>query len=80
MIATVLICGWVVLAQILQSIPSKDNHWGRAYFLIAIGIPALGVATYSGRVCAVLLGLGVGIAVLRWPLYPVENWLKEKAL
>ena len=80
MIATVLICGWVVLAQILQSIPSRDNHWGRAYFLIAVGIPTLGIATYSGGVWAAVLGLGVGIAVLRWPLYRGVNWLKEKAL
>ena len=41
MMATVLICGWVVLAKILQSIPSKDNHWRRTYVLIAVGIAVL---------------------------------------
>jgi hypothetical protein len=80
MMATVLICGWVVLAKILQSIPSKDNHWRRAYVLIAVGIPTLGMATYSGGVWAAVLGLGVGIAVLHWPLYRSVGWLKEKEL
>jgi len=48
--------------------------------LIALGIPTLGMATFSGGVWAAVLGLGVGIAVLRWPLYRGMNWLKEKAL
>ena len=32
---------WVVLAAILATIPSNDNHWRRAYMLMAVGAPIL---------------------------------------
>ena len=32
---------WLVSANVLGLIPSKDNHWTRAYVLIALGIPLL---------------------------------------
>ena len=36
-----LIGAWVVLAFVMAVIPSRDNHWRRAYLLMAVGFPAL---------------------------------------
>jgi hypothetical protein len=30
---------WLILANVLAMIPSNDDHWRRAYFLIAVGLP-----------------------------------------
>ena len=32
---------WLLIANVLAMIPSKDNHWTRAYWLIGFGIPIL---------------------------------------
>ncbi|MDG1520495.1 MAG: DUF2484 family protein, partial [Yoonia sp.] len=36
---------WLVAANVMAMIPSKDNLWQRAYLLIAVGIPLLGWLT-----------------------------------
>ncbi|MEO0929933.1 MAG: DUF2484 family protein, partial [Pseudomonadota bacterium] len=36
-----LLCLWVVIAFVMAAIPSDDNHWRRAYVLIALGLPLL---------------------------------------
>lgn len=73
------ICGWVVLAFVLQLIPSKDSHWARAYGLIAIGVPLLVWATLQGGPWVGLFGLVVGLLVLRWPVVYLLRWLRRTA-
>ncbi|WP_375254876.1 DUF2484 family protein [Yoonia sp.] len=69
---------WVVLAFILSVIPSTDNHWRRAYVLMAIGVPVLIWVTWQNGVMMGLLGLLVGGLVLRWPVYFLWRWLQER--
>ena len=69
---------WVVLAFILSVIPSTDNHWRRAYVLIAIGVPVLIWVTWQEGIWMGLLGLFVGGLVLRWPVYFLWRWLQER--
>ncbi|OIQ44382.1 MAG: hypothetical protein BM558_08140 [Roseobacter sp. MedPE-SW] len=66
---------WALLANLLAMLPSKDNHWRRAYVLMAIGIPLLGYVVYEN---GPWWGLGVlcaGMSVLRWPLVYLGRWL-----
>lgn len=77
-LAIVLVCGWVVLAQVMQAIPSKDNHWRRAYILIGIGIPLLGISTFLGGPIIGLMGLAVGMSVLRWPVWYGVKWMRSR--
>ncbi|MCF6445233.1 DUF2484 family protein [Nereida sp. MMG025] len=77
-LAIVLICGWIVLAQVMQAIPSNDNHWRRAYVLIGVGIPLLGYATFLGGPWVGVIGLGVGMTVLRWPVWYGVKWLRRR--
>ena len=37
-----LACVWAIVANVLSLLPSRDNHWMRAYVLIALGIPLAG--------------------------------------
>ena len=68
---------WALAANILALIPSRDNHWTRAYMLIALGIPLLGYVTYENGPwwgLAVLLG---GMSVLRWPVIYLGRWIRR---
>lgn len=69
---------WALAANVLAMIPSRDNHWTRAYVLIALGIPLLGYVTYENGPwwgLAVLLG---GMSVLRWPVIYLGRWLRQR--
>lgn len=69
---------WGVVANVLAMIPSKDNHWRRAYFLIAFGVPILGYVTYQNGPWIGLLVLAAGMSVLRWPVIYLTRWTKAK--
>ncbi|UWR04115.1 DUF2484 family protein [Ruegeria conchae] len=69
---------WGVVANILAMLPSKDNHWKRAYFLIAVGIPILGYVTYESGPWIGLVVLAAGMSILRWPVIYLTRWTKAK--
>ncbi|WP_417719929.1 DUF2484 family protein [Salipiger sp.] len=71
----ILACLWAILANIAAMVPSKDNHWTRAYVLIAIGIPLLGYVTWENGPWIGLLVLLAGMSVLRWPMRHLLRWL-----
>lgn len=67
---------WLVAANILAMLPSRDNHWRRAYALIAIGVPLLGWITLAHGPWIALLFLAAGASVLRWPVIYLTRWIK----
>ncbi|MFD1344715.1 DUF2484 family protein [Litorisediminicola beolgyonensis] len=69
--------GWLALANLLAMIPSKDNHWTRAYVLIALGLPLLAWVFWQNGVWVGLLVLAAGASVLRWPLRYLWAWLRR---
>lgn len=75
-LSLILACFWAISANVLAMTPSKDNHWRRAYILIAIGIPLLGFVTYENGPWYGLAVLLAGMSVLRWPLIYLGRWLK----
>ena len=74
----ILICLWVVLAFVMAAFPSTDNHWRRAYVLIAVGLPVLVWIFWAEGLWTGLLGLLVGGVVLRWPVYFLWRWLRQR--
>lgn len=76
-VSLMLACAWIVVANVLALIPSRDNHWSRAYLLIALGVPLLGWVTWDNGPWVGLLCLAAGASVLRWPLYFFGRWLKS---
>lgn len=78
-LSLLLACLWIILANVLGMIPSRDNHWRRAYVLIAMGIPLLGFVTYqNGPWWGMALLIG-GMSVLRWPLVYLARWVRGRA-
>ncbi|NEX47816.1 DUF2484 family protein [Pseudotabrizicola algicola] len=69
---------WLVLANVIAMLPSRDHHWRAAYVLIAVGIPLVGwVTAQSGPIWGLLI-LAAGASVLRWPLVYFWRWIKGK--
>ncbi len=71
-------CLWLIAANVLAVIPSRDGQWTRAYALVALGIPLLGWVTYENGPVLGLIGLAAGISVLRWPVYMLGLWLRRR--
>ena len=75
-----LICAflWLIAANLIAMLPSRDKHWRAAYGLIALGVPILGWVTFTGGPLwglAVLIG---GASVLRWPLVYLWRWARRQ--
>jgi hypothetical protein len=75
----VLVCLWFVVANVLAMLPSSDNHWRRAYFLIAVGIPLLGYVTYENGMFVGLIVLAAAASILRCPVIFLWRWLRRGA-
>ena len=73
-----LICAiiWLVVANVMAMIPSRDNLWQRAYFLMALGLPLLIWLFYQNGIFVGLLFLAGAISVLRWPMIYLARWLR----
>lgn len=75
-LSLILVFLWGILANVAAMVPSQDNHWRRAYVLIAIGIPLLGFVTYQNGPWVGLVVLAAGMSVLRWPVIYLGRWLR----
>ena len=69
---------WLVVANLLAMLPSRDNHWSRAYVLIAAGIPLLGWLTWENGPWVGLLALAAGVSILRWPVRYLGRWMRRR--
>lgn len=73
----IALCFWLVAANLAAMIPSKDNHWRRAYILIALGVP-LFIWIFSENPAWIgMLALLAGISVLRWPAIYLARWARR---
>ncbi|WP_104018628.1 DUF2484 family protein [Roseovarius nitratireducens] len=74
----ILACVWALAANVLAMLPSRDNHWRRAYALIALGVPVLGLVAWQHGPWLGLLVLAAGMSVLRWPVIYLARWLRQQ--
>jgi hypothetical protein len=69
---------WLILANVLAMIPSIDDHWRRAYFLIAVGLPLwVRLLIQNGPFVAIVV-LGAAASVLRWPVRYLLRWVRRQ--
>ncbi|MGY3439473.1 MULTISPECIES: DUF2484 family protein [unclassified Marinovum] len=73
-----LACLWALAANVLAAMPSNDNHWRRAYVLIALGVPLLGYVTFENGPWVGLFVLAAGMSVLRWPVIYLSRWMRRQ--
>lgn len=75
-LSLILACLWALAANFLAMLPSRDNHWRRAYVLMALGVPILGYVTYQNGPVLGLVVLLAGMSVLRWPVIYLGSWIR----
>jgi ABC-type spermidine/putrescine transport system permease subunit I len=69
---------WLILANVLAMIPSNDDHWRRAYFLIAVGLPLwVWLLIQNGPFVAIVV-LAAAASVLRWPVRYLLRWVRRQ--
>lgn len=73
----VLALVWLVLANVLAMLPSRDSHWRRAYMLIALGMPLLVWVVAQNGIWVGLLVLAAAMSVLRWPVIYLGRWVRR---
>lgn len=69
---------WLLAANVLALIPSRDHHWTRAYVLIGVGVPLLGWVVLQNGPWVGLLCLAGGASVLRWPVIYLWRWVRAR--
>ncbi len=69
---------WFIAANLAAMVPSRDNHWTRAYALIACGVPLLGWLTVANGPVVGVLALAAGASVLRWPIVHFWRWTRRQ--
>ncbi len=74
----ILACIWLIAANLIAMLPSRDHHWRAAYGLIALGIPLLGWVTWTDGPVIGGLMLAAGASVLRWPVIFLWRWVKRQ--
>jgi hypothetical protein len=70
-------CLWLIVANLIAMLPSRDHHWRAAYALIAVGIPILGWLTYQNGPWVGLAALVAGASLLRWPVIYLWRWARR---
>ena len=78
--ALILAAVWALVANVLAMTPSRDHHWRNAYMLIAVGIPIVGLVTWTHGPWVGLLVLAGGMSVLRWPVIYLGRWIRRVTL
>ena len=76
--AMVAACLWVLAAAVAGMIPSRDNHWTRAYALMAVFVPLLLWVLLRDGWGWGLVVLACGLSVFRWPVIHLLRWLKAR--
>ena len=66
---------WLIAANVLAMIPSNDDHWRRAYILIAVGVPLWVWLLIQSGIVVALLVLAAAASVLRWPVRYLVRWI-----
>ena len=72
-----LACLWLIVANLIAMLPSRDHHWRAAYALIAVGIPVLGWLTWGAGPFWGMAFRAAGASLLRWPLVHLWRWLRR---
>lgn len=69
---------WLIVANLIGILPSRDKHWRAAYVMIAIGVPLLGWLTWEAGPLIGLVFLAAAASILRWPVVFLWRWVKQR--
>ncbi|MGZ9810012.1 DUF2484 family protein [Pseudoroseicyclus sp. H15] len=71
-------CLWLVVANVIGMLPSKDHHWSHARWLIAALVPLAAWVFWTQPWWLGLALLAAAASTLRWPVYFGWRWLRRR--
>jgi hypothetical protein len=71
-------CLWLIAANVIGMMPSRDHHWRAAYALIALGLPLLGWVVWDNGPWIGLVVLAMAASILRWPVRFLWRWIRAR--
>ena len=77
-LSLILALVWMLVANVLAALPSNDNHWRRAYALIAVGVPLLAYVTWENGIWIGLIVLVAAMSLLRGPVIYLTRWVRGR--
>ena len=69
---------WLIAANLIGMLPSRDKHWRAAYVMIGIGVPLLGWLTWEAGPVIGLVVLAAAASILRWPVVFLWRWVRQR--
>ena len=78
-LSLILACLWLITANLIAMLPTRDHHWRAAYCLMAAGLPLLiWIEITHGPLITTAYLLAAG-SILRWPVYFAWRWVRGVA-
>lgn len=71
----ILSCLWLIAANLIAMLPSRDHHWRAAYALMALGLPLTIWLHATHGIPLTLAFLLAAASILRWPLRFAFRWV-----
>lgn len=68
---------WLIAANLIGMLPSRDHHWGNAYRLMAAFVPILIWVAWSNGLLWAAAFVIAAASILRWPLIYLWRWLRR---
>ncbi|MCF3593578.1 DUF2484 family protein [Rhodobacteraceae bacterium LMO-12] len=69
---------WLLVANLAAMLPSRDNHWRKAYALMALGVPLLVWIFWENPWWVGFLAIAGAMSVMRWPVVYSWRWFRRK--
>ncbi len=69
---------WLIAANLIGMLPTRDKHWRAAYVMIAIGVPLLGWLTWVAGPVVGMVFLAAAASILRWPMFFLWRWIRKR--
>ncbi len=77
-LSLLVLCLWLVVANVAGMLPSKNSYWRRAYVLMALFVPVLAYVFIENPWWVGALAVLAAASVFRWPLIYALRWMKRK--
>ncbi len=69
---------WLIMANLIAMLPSRDHHWRAAYLLMATGLPLLIWIFQTHGALWTLTFFFAACSLLRWPVWILCRWLSGR--
>lgn len=72
-----ILCLWLVAANVAGMVPSKNAYWRRAYVMMALFVPVVVYVFMENPWWVGALAIAAAASVFRWPVIYFTRWVRR---